>query len=217
MESQKINWTTENLRCHLKKLWVAQSVTRFEILFATPLRLNLHRIFITFQICDALSDLFPFINQALTRIASATWTRITAPTSAPPSSIATLDPDGATFQSSTATAMVREPSISHFSFVICKVLLLVTENLLRGINDLIALVKKLQQDIANQHADIRRLQSLIENCAGCQASANLRLDTCQYANSCFPGKWIVNQPRVAGPNLHLILCVTSSSRFCLEY
>lgn len=71
-------------------------------------------------------------------------------------------------------------------------LLLVTENLLRGINDLIALVKKLQQDIANQHADIRRLQTLIENCAGCQEKAELRYDTCQYANPCFPGKWTLN-------------------------
>lgn len=41
------------------------------------------------------------------------------------------------------------------------------ENLLKGMNDLIALVKKLEKDIANQHGDIRRLQSLIENCASC--------------------------------------------------
>lgn len=34
-------------------------------------------------------------------------------------------------------------------------------------NDLIALVKKLEKDIQNQHGDIRRLQTLIENCAGC--------------------------------------------------
>lgn len=34
-------------------------------------------------------------------------------------------------------------------------------------NDLIALVKKLEKDIANQHGDVKRLQSLIENCAGC--------------------------------------------------
>lgn len=66
------------------------------------------------------------------------------------------------------------------------------ENLLRGINDLIALVKKLQQDIANQHADIKRLQSLIENCAGCQEPQSLRHqpDTCQYVNPCYPGKWL---------------------------
>jgi hypothetical protein len=44
-----------------------------------------------------------------------------------------------------------------------------TENLLRSMNDLIALVKKLEKDIKNQHDDIRRLQSLIENCAGCWA------------------------------------------------
>jgi hypothetical protein len=42
-----------------------------------------------------------------------------------------------------------------------------TENLLARMNDLIALVKKLEKDIYNQHGDIRRLQSLIENCAGC--------------------------------------------------
>lgn len=65
-----------------------------------------------------------------------------------------------------------------------------TENLLRSINDLIALVKKLQQDIANQHADIRRLQSLIENCAGCKEAAPIRArpDVCATANICFPGK-----------------------------
>lgn len=55
-------------------------------------------------------------------------------------------------------------------------------------NDLIALVKKLQQDIANQHGDIRRLQSLIENCAGCRDSAPVPLtDACQNNNPCFPG------------------------------
>lgn len=66
------------------------------------------------------------------------------------------------------------------------------ENLLRSINDLIALVKKLQQDIANQHADIRRLQSLIENCAGCKEAAPIRArpDICATANICFPGKLI---------------------------
>lgn len=41
------------------------------------------------------------------------------------------------------------------------------ENLLARMNDLIALVKKLEKDISNQHGDVRRLQSLIENCAGC--------------------------------------------------
>ncbi|CAG9803730.1 unnamed protein product [Chironomus riparius] len=41
------------------------------------------------------------------------------------------------------------------------------DNLLKGMNDLIALVKKLEKDISNQHSDIRRLQSLIENCAAC--------------------------------------------------
>lgn len=42
-----------------------------------------------------------------------------------------------------------------------------TENLVAKMNDLIALVKKLEKDISNQHGDVRRLQSLIENCAGC--------------------------------------------------
>lgn len=64
------------------------------------------------------------------------------------------------------------------------------ENLLRSINSLIALIKKLQQDIANQHEDIRRLQSLIENCAGCQEKPlEIRdMNTCQYSNPCFPGR-----------------------------
>lgn len=42
-----------------------------------------------------------------------------------------------------------------------------TENLLARMNELIALVKKLEKDISNQHGDVKRLQSLIENCAGC--------------------------------------------------
>lgn len=78
----------------------------------------------------------------------------------------------------------QENSIFYFLFFFR------VENLLRAITDLIALVKKLQQDIANQHADIRRLNSLIENCAGCREPASLRLDTCQYANPCFHGKWL---------------------------
>lgn len=69
-------------------------------------------------------------------------------------------------------------SLTHFQI----------ENLLRGINDLIALVKKLREDVAAQNADIKRLQSLIENCAGCQEPQPLRMDTCQYANPCFPGE-----------------------------
>lgn len=83
--------------------------------------------------------------------------------------------------------MVRKSKYSCIVFI-DGLFLLKIENLLRGINDLIALIKKLQQDIANQHADIKRLQSLIENCAGCQEPLNMRRDTCQYANPCFPGK-----------------------------
>lgn len=84
-----------------------------------------------------------------------------------------------------------------------------SENLLRGINDLIALVKKLQQDIANQHGDIKRLQSLIENCAGCQEPQNLqRLDTCLYANPCFPGKFkSLNVNHFVCPKWLAIICI----------
>lgn len=53
------------------------------------------------------------------------------------------------------------------TFSIVDVLSPHAENLLSKMNDLIALVKKLEKDISNQHGDVRRLQSLIENCAGC--------------------------------------------------
>lgn len=47
-------------------------------------------------------------------------------------------------------------------------------------NDLIALVKKLEKDIHNQHGDVKRLQSLIENCAGCWKPTHLvRVNTHQ--------------------------------------
>jgi thrombospondin 2/3/4/5 len=78
-------------------------------------------------------------------------------------------------------------------FLLNNLRILFSENLLRGINDLIALVKQLRDDVARQHAEITRLRTLIENCAGCQEGAALRMppsDTCQFANPCFPGKWL---------------------------
>lgn len=92
-----------------------------------------------------------------------------------------------TFPLCMVIAMVNSDDKNVLEFKLVIIILHRLENLLRGINDLIALIKKLQQDIANQHDDIRRLHTLIENCAGCQEPQNLRV-TCQYANPCFPGK-----------------------------
>lgn len=92
------------------------------------------------------------------------------------------------FQSCMAIVMVKILENIFICFLFTPVNLISSENLLRSINNLIALIKKLQQDIANQHADIRRLQSLIENCAGCKEPPPLRLPSCANANPCFPGK-----------------------------
>lgn len=146
--------------------------------------LKLHERFLSTGMLILTQQTFFF--QVRRRIANATWiiriVRTTAMKYVMPRQAAAI------FQLCTAIAMVCAKLSIHRSFVTANCFFC-TENLLRGINDLIALIKKLQQDIANQHADIRRLQSLIENCAGCREPQNLRLDTCQYANPCFPGKW----------------------------
>jgi Cartilage oligomeric matrix protein len=59
-------------------------------------------------------------------------------------------------------------------------------------NDLIALIKKLQQDIANQRGDIARLTEFIQNCAGCREGPPRppqEIKACGR-NPCFPGKYL---------------------------
>ena len=57
------------------------------------------------------------------------------------------------------------------------------ENLVRGINELTELTKALYKEFSYQNAEIKHIQSLIENCSGCQGGVN----TCHNANPCFKG------------------------------
>lgn len=52
------------------------------------------------------------------------------------------------------------------------------------IQDLVALVKQLRDDIAYQRGEISHLRTLIENCAGCKEPAP---QNCHNANPCFHG------------------------------
>lgn len=61
------------------------------------------------------------------------------------------------------------------------------ENLAKSLNDLIAMVRELREEVKRQREEIQHLQSLIENCAGCQKSSELPRDSCQQYNPCFPG------------------------------
>lgn len=59
--------------------------------------------------------------------------------------------------------------------------------LTRAVNDLMALVKQLRDDIAHQRNEINHLRRLIENCAGCKESPQPVRENCQNANPCFQG------------------------------
>lgn len=61
---------------------------------------------------------------------------------------------------------------------------LYTDALTKAIQDLVALVKQLRDDIAYQRGEIANLRSLIENCAGCREKPR---ENCQNSNPCFSG------------------------------
>lgn len=56
---------------------------------------------------------------------------------------------------------------------------------MKGINELTDLVKNIQKELTYQNAEVKHIQSLIENCAACQIEVNH--NTCQYSNPCFSG------------------------------
>lgn len=51
-------------------------------------------------------------------------------------------------------------------------------------NELTDLVKNLRKEFTYQNAEIKHIQSLIENCAGCQVENG---DNCQHSNPCYQG------------------------------
>lgn len=63
-------------------------------------------------------------------------------------------------------------------------LLCAADALMKIIQDLVALVKQLRDDIAYQRGEISHLRTLIENCAGCKEPTQ---HTCHTANPCYPG------------------------------
>lgn len=58
---------------------------------------------------------------------------------------------------------------------------------MKGISELTDLVKNIQKELAYQNAEVKHIQSLIENCSSCHI-AIVDQNTCQFANPCFQGK-----------------------------
>jgi thrombospondin 2/3/4/5 len=54
-----------------------------------------------------------------------------------------------------------------------------------GIDELMKMMTTVQKELAYQNAEIKYVQSLIENCASCKIA--VEIDTCASANPCFPG------------------------------
>lgn len=59
----------------------------------------------------------------------------------------------------------------------------------KSLSDLLALIKLLREDIANQRQEIAYLRMLLENCAGCKEQSNaIHVEpTCRTSNPCYPG------------------------------
>lgn len=58
---------------------------------------------------------------------------------------------------------------------------------MKAIQDLLAIVKQLREDVAHQTGEINHLRHLIENCVGCKEPAQIARETCQNSNPCFEG------------------------------
>lgn len=58
----------------------------------------------------------------------------------------------------------------------------------KAIQDLLALVKLLREEVAHQTNEISNLRRLIENCAGCRDTAPIQpKENCDNSNPCFEG------------------------------
>lgn len=64
---------------------------------------------------------------------------------------------------------------------------LFTDIISKAIQDLLALVKLLREEVAHQTNEINHLRRLIENCAGCREPAPIVKENCDNANPCFTG------------------------------
>lgn len=57
----------------------------------------------------------------------------------------------------------------------------------KAIQDLLALVKLLREEVAHQTNEINHLRHLIENCAGCREIVPIIKENCDNLNPCFDG------------------------------
>lgn len=57
----------------------------------------------------------------------------------------------------------------------------------KAIQDLLALVKLLREEVAHQTNEINHLRRLIENCAGCRETAPIIKENCDTGNPCYDG------------------------------
>lgn len=73
--------------------------------------------------------------------------------------------------------------IVKFSFSIC------VDLISKAIQDLLALVKLLREEVSHQSNEIGHLRRLIENCAGCREPEPVHMikESCATANPCFTG------------------------------
>lgn len=62
---------------------------------------------------------------------------------------------------------------------------LLTDIMSKAIQDLLALVKLLREEVAHQTNEINHLRRLIENCAGCRETEPTSKENCDTANPCF--------------------------------
>lgn len=54
-----------------------------------------------------------------------------------------------------------------------------------GINDLAKIMANVQKELSYQNAEIKYVQSLIENCQSCKIVPEI--ETCESSSKCFPG------------------------------
>lgn len=64
----------------------------------------------------------------------------------------------------------------------------------KAIQDLLALVKLLRQEVAEQTNEINHLRRLIENCAGCRETAPIIKENCHNSNPCYDGVHCYDSP-----------------------
>lgn len=100
--------------------------------------------------------------------------------------------DVVTYQFYMAIAMVTNIKmvIAHRNGILTRPLLFpfqFADALTKAVQDLIALVKQLREDVAHQTVEINHLRRIIENCAGCREPVPIKRENCQNANPCFEG------------------------------